>query len=113
MILLLNFYYATCYLFHIDALNSIWIVIFFHIYGKCKHKKYLFQFQGYRGISCFIVDADSPGLTVGKRENKLGLRASATCEVHFDNVRVRIVNILTFYMHTKQILFSAKSILGG
>lgn len=43
---------------------------------------------GYKGITCFLVDADSPGLTVGKKEDKLGIRASSTCPVHFDNVRV-------------------------
>jgi len=44
--------------------------------------------KGYKGITCFIVDADSPGLTIGKKENKLGLRASCTCEIHFENVKV-------------------------
>ncbi|KAA0186642.1 hypothetical protein HAZT_HAZT012251, partial [Hyalella azteca] len=50
--------------------------------------------KGYKGITCFIVDANTPGLTVGKKENKLGLRASATCEVHFDNVVVPRCNVL-------------------
>nr|CAD7198790.1 unnamed protein product [Timema douglasi] len=49
---------------------------------------------GYKGITCFIVDRDSPGLSIGKRENKLGLKASGTCVVHFDNVRVPESNIL-------------------
>ncbi|KAL0269779.1 UNVERIFIED_CONTAM: hypothetical protein PYX00_007398 [Menopon gallinae] len=44
--------------------------------------------QGYRGITAFLVDRDTPGLTVGKPEKKLGIRASGTCQVHFDNVKV-------------------------
>lgn len=49
---------------------------------------------GYRGITCFIVERDMPGLTVGKKENKLGLKSSGTCMIHFDNVRVPESNIL-------------------
>lgn len=45
--------------------------------------------KGYKGITCFILEKGMPGLTVGKRENKLGIRASSTCPIHFDNVRVR------------------------
>ena len=44
--------------------------------------------QGYKGITCFIVDANSEGLTVGKKEDKLGIRASGTCPLHFENVKV-------------------------
>jgi len=50
--------------------------------------------KGYRGITCFIVDKDTPGLTLGKKEDKLGIRASSTCLVHLDNVRVPASNIL-------------------
>uniref|UniRef100_A0A915DGI8 Short/branched chain specific acyl-CoA dehydrogenase, mitochondrial n=1 Tax=Ditylenchus dipsaci TaxID=166011 RepID=A0A915DGI8_9BILA len=42
----------------------------------------------YRGITCFLVDRDQPGVSVGKPEDKLGIRASSTCPVYFDNVRV-------------------------
>ena len=44
--------------------------------------------QGYKGITCFIVDRDTEGLHIGKKENKLGLRASSTCPLNFDNVKV-------------------------
>ncbi|MFH4980522.1 hypothetical protein AB6A40_007231 [Gnathostoma spinigerum] len=44
--------------------------------------------KGYKGITCFIVDRDLPGVSVGKKEDKLGIRASSTCAVHFDSVRV-------------------------
>ncbi|OQV12512.1 Short/branched chain specific acyl-CoA dehydrogenase, mitochondrial [Hypsibius exemplaris] len=50
--------------------------------------------DGYKGITCFIVDRDTPGLTVGKKEDKLGIRASSTCPVHFDQVRIPAGNIL-------------------
>ncbi|CAL9699252.1 unnamed protein product [Knipowitschia caucasica] len=49
---------------------------------------------GYRGITCFIVDRDTDGLEIGKKENKLGLRASSTCPLNFDNVKVPEKNIL-------------------
>lgn len=56
-------------------------------------------FQGYKGITTFIVDRDTPGFTVGKKENKLGIRASGTCMLHFDNVRVPKENILGEFGH--------------
>lgn len=43
---------------------------------------------GNRGISAFIVDRDAPGVSVGSKENKMGLRLSNTTEVFFDDVRV-------------------------
>jgi len=43
---------------------------------------------GYRGITAFIVDRDDPGLIVGKRESKLGIRASSTCELILERCRV-------------------------
>ncbi|PNF14133.1 Short/branched chain specific acyl-CoA dehydrogenase, mitochondrial [Cryptotermes secundus] len=49
---------------------------------------------GYKGITCFIVERNSPGLNIGKKEDKLGLRASGTCMIQFDNVRVPENNIL-------------------
>ncbi|XP_008288653.1 short/branched chain specific acyl-CoA dehydrogenase, mitochondrial [Stegastes partitus] len=49
---------------------------------------------GYRGITCFIVDRDTEGLEICKKENKLGLRASSTCPLNFDNVKVPEKNIL-------------------
>jgi butyryl-CoA dehydrogenase len=41
-----------------------------------------------KGISCFIVEATTPGMTIGKAEEKMGQKASPTNEVHFDNCRV-------------------------
>ncbi len=50
---------------------------------------------GYKGISAFVVDKrDTPGLTVQKPENKLGIRASSTCEVSLQGVRVPAENVL-------------------
>ncbi|NXY36901.1 ACDSB protein, partial [Pomatorhinus ruficollis] len=49
---------------------------------------------GYRGITCFVVDRDTEGLQVGKKEDKLGIRACSTCPVTFDNVKVPESNIL-------------------
>uniref|UniRef100_A0A0K0F0S2 Short/branched chain specific acyl-CoA dehydrogenase, mitochondrial n=1 Tax=Strongyloides venezuelensis TaxID=75913 RepID=A0A0K0F0S2_STRVS len=50
--------------------------------------------KGYRGITCFLVDRNLKGVSVGKNENKLGIRASSTCTVNFDNVRVHKSAIL-------------------
>ena len=43
---------------------------------------------GYRGITCFIVERNSPGFAVGKKEDKLGIRASSTCELILEQVPV-------------------------
>uniref|UniRef100_A0A8C4WFL4 Short/branched chain specific acyl-CoA dehydrogenase, mitochondrial n=1 Tax=Gopherus evgoodei TaxID=1825980 RepID=A0A8C4WFL4_9SAUR len=49
---------------------------------------------GYKGITCFIVDRGTEGLHVGKKEDKLGIRATSTCPVTFENVKVPKTNIL-------------------
>ncbi|MDD2696241.1 MAG: acyl-CoA dehydrogenase family protein, partial [Anaerolineales bacterium] len=46
----------------------------------------------HRGISAFVIDAKAPGFSVGKKEPKLGIRASATSEIVFDNYRVPAEN---------------------
>jgi acyl-CoA dehydrogenase len=48
----------------------------------------------HKGIAAFIVDRDTPGLRVGKKEDKLGQRASDTCVVHLDDVVVPAKNLL-------------------
>jgi alkylation response protein AidB-like acyl-CoA dehydrogenase len=49
---------------------------------------------GYRGITAFIVERGFAGFTVGKKEDKLGIRASSTCELLFDDCRVPKTNVL-------------------
>ena len=49
---------------------------------------------GHKGISCFIVDKESKGLSEGKPEEKLGIRSSDTCELYFDQVRVSKRNLI-------------------
>jgi butyryl-CoA dehydrogenase/short/branched chain acyl-CoA dehydrogenase len=49
---------------------------------------------GYKGITAFIVERDFPGFTVGKKEDKAGIRASSTCELILDHCRVPAANIL-------------------
>jgi butyryl-CoA dehydrogenase/short/branched chain acyl-CoA dehydrogenase len=49
---------------------------------------------GYKGITCFLVERSSPGLQIGKKEDKLGIRASSTCEVILDNVLVPAAGVL-------------------
>ena len=50
--------------------------------------------KGYKGITAFIVERDFPGFSVGKKEDKLGIRASSTCELLFDNCRAPKENVL-------------------
>ena len=49
---------------------------------------------GYRGITAFVVERDRPGFSVGKKEDKLGIRASSTCELLLDDCRVPKANVL-------------------
>ena len=50
--------------------------------------------KGHRGISAFIVEHGTPGMTPGKKENKLGMRASDTSEVIFQDCRVPLSQLL-------------------
>jgi len=49
---------------------------------------------GYKGITAFIVERDFAGFTVGKKEDKLGIRASSTCELILEDCRVPRENVL-------------------
>jgi short-chain 2-methylacyl-CoA dehydrogenase len=49
---------------------------------------------GYKGITCFLVERNMPGFAVGKKEDKLGIRASSTCELVLDECHVPRTNIL-------------------
>ncbi len=49
---------------------------------------------GYKGITAFIVERDFPGFTVGKKEDKVGIRASSTCELILEDCRVPKENVL-------------------
>jgi butyryl-CoA dehydrogenase/short/branched chain acyl-CoA dehydrogenase len=49
---------------------------------------------GYKGITAFIVEKSFPGFAVGKKEDKLGIRASSTCELILDDCRVPKENVL-------------------
>ena len=49
---------------------------------------------GYKGITAFIVERDFDGFAVGKKEDKLGIRASSTCELILDGCRVPAENVL-------------------
>ena len=49
---------------------------------------------GYRGITAFLVERGTTGFTIGHKEDKLGIRASSTCELLFENCRVGRANVL-------------------
>jgi alkylation response protein AidB-like acyl-CoA dehydrogenase len=50
--------------------------------------------QGYKGITAFLVERGFPGFSVGKKEHKLGIRASSTCELLLDDCEVPSENVL-------------------
>ena len=49
---------------------------------------------GYKGITAFLIEKSFPGFTVGKKEDKLGIRASSTCELILEDCRVPKENVL-------------------
>ena len=49
---------------------------------------------GYKGITAFIIEKEFPGFTVGKKEDKLGIRASSTCELILEDCKVPKENVL-------------------
>lgn len=49
---------------------------------------------GYKGITCFLVEREFPGFAVGKKEDKLGIRASSTCELILENCAVPKENVM-------------------
>lgn len=50
--------------------------------------------KGYKGITGFLVERDFPGFKVGKKEDKMGIRASSTCELIFENCQVPKENVI-------------------
>jgi len=49
---------------------------------------------GNRGVSCFIVEKETPGFSVGKEEDKLGIRGTSTCELHFSECKIPAANLV-------------------
>jgi short/branched chain acyl-CoA dehydrogenase len=49
---------------------------------------------GYKGITAFLIERDFPGFAVGKKEDKLGIRASSTCELILDDCRVPKADVI-------------------
>jgi short/branched chain acyl-CoA dehydrogenase len=49
---------------------------------------------GYKGVTAFLIEREFPGFSVGKKEDKIGLRASSTCELILDNCRVPRENVM-------------------
>ncbi|MDR1194104.1 MAG: acyl-CoA dehydrogenase [Peptococcaceae bacterium] len=50
--------------------------------------------KGNRGISAFIVERDAPGFSIGKKEKKMGIKGSSTCELIFEDCRIPAANLL-------------------
>ncbi len=49
---------------------------------------------GHKGVSAFYVEKGTPGLTTGKKEEKLGIRGSDTCELYFENCKIPVENLI-------------------
>lgn len=64
---------------------------FYSVFAKTDHEV---DGKTVEKITCFIIDKDSEGLSFGEKENKMGIRASETRAVYFDNVKVPAENIL-------------------
>jgi alkylation response protein AidB-like acyl-CoA dehydrogenase len=95
--------------------NKLWITNggiadFFTVFAKTST-------EGRGKISAFIVTKDMPGVSIGPHEDKMGIRASSTTTVHFDNVRVPMENLLgeehKGFKIAMQILNSGRTGLGG
>ena len=54
---------------------------------------------GNRGVSCLLVERDTPGFTVGAEEEKMGIRGTSTCELFFEDCRVPVGNLLGEFNH--------------
>jgi len=50
--------------------------------------------KGYKGITAFVVEKGTPGFSIAKKEKKLGIRASSTCVINFDDVEIPKENLL-------------------
>jgi acyl-CoA dehydrogenase family member 9 len=96
--------------------NKLWITNggiaqFFTVFAKTGG-------QAERGnMTAFIVMRDQPGVSVGPHEDKMGIRASSTTTVHFDNVRIPAANVLgevgKGFKVAMKILNSGRTGLGG
>ncbi|GJD11861.1 Short/branched chain specific acyl-CoA dehydrogenase, mitochondrial [Galdieria sulphuraria] len=60
----------------------------FVVFANCAPEK------GYKGITAFIIQRDTPGFYIAKKEDKLGIRSSSTCELQFQGVKVPKENVL-------------------
>ncbi len=73
--------------------------------------------RGTKGIDLFLVDKETPGVTVGKRIDKLGTRGSETSEVIFENVRVPLEGLLgeqgTGFRHLGRMLAEIRAMTGA
>ena len=65
-----------------------------HASAKWPWGRSLTRQLGYKGITCFVIPAGAEGLTVGKKEDKLGQRASDTAQIFFEDVKVPKANLL-------------------
>ncbi len=63
--------------------------------------------SGHRGITAFIVEKGTPGFSVGKEENKLGIRGSSTAELVFENCKIPAANLLGEQCHGFRIALEA------
>ena len=84
-------YLFNCYNCFFIIINIIYLFIYLFLWQVFattdKSKKH-------KGISCFIIPKPTPGLTLGKKEDKLGIRASSTCNLIFEECKIPKENLL-------------------
>jgi len=71
-------------IFITNAMEASFFLVFANLYPE----------KGYKGITAFLVEKNFSGFSIGKKETKLGIRASSTCEVILDNVQVPKENVV-------------------
>lgn len=83
-----NFLQFRYYRFYQETVLFVYLLFYCQVFATTdKSKKH-------KGISCFIIPKPTPGLTLGKKEDKLGIKASSTCNLIFEECKIPKENLL-------------------
>lgn len=82
-----------------DAYQFYYRLVFSRVTSGAEAKAGVFftctdKSKGHKGITAFIVPLDAPGVELGQREEKLGIRASSTCDIILNNVQLPHTNVI-------------------
>lgn len=81
----------------VDRFNKF--LLYFRVTSACEADAGIFfaftdKNKGHKGITAFIVPLNTPGIEIGPREEKLGIRASSTCDIFLNNVQIPQSNVI-------------------